>query len=274
MLASGTASKESGPVASTSTGRKKMTSNKKNAFDLLMKKPLQAKTKLERKANLSKGAGAQRSDSKVSTARIPQPSIFTVFEGGEKPAAPLGRLGMKMREKMRPNPKSKNHKRPLLIPTVDDEEENMADPGVDSEHEAIDLGSRQSLDPGPSTLAGSSTHAEEEIKEKGHPIMLGHVEILVDHHSSEAVTAETTPMTAEMTASLPTDHLVSEAIHREPAQLEHPPVKRGRSKLPLGKKRQPTSIAPVGRVTRSVSKQKDQEGSSEPGNYSFFCLGS
>ncbi len=272
VLPSASTSKQSRPVASTSTSKKSATADKKNAFEVLMKKPFQAKVKLGGKANLPKGAKAQKSD-KVSTARIPQPSIFAVSEGGEKPAAPLSRLGMKMREKMRPKPKPKIDKRPLLIPT-EDEEENMADPGIDGECEATDLGSaRQSPDLGPSTLADSFMQAEE-IKENGHPMMLGDAEKSVDHHSPEAVSVETTPVTTGMdeTVSLPTGRSVSEANHmEEPAQPEQPPsVKARPSKLPLGKKRQPASIAPVGRVTRSSSKQTGQE-SPEPGIH-FYSL--
>jgi len=274
MLPSASTSKESRPLASTSTSKKSGTANKKNAFEVLMKKPFQAKAKLSGKANLSKVARAQKSDSKVSTARIPQPSIFAVSEGGEKPAAPLSRLGMKMREKMRPKPKPKIDKRPLLIPTED--EENMADPGFDGECEATDLVSaRQSPDLGPSTLADSFMQAEEETKENGHPMMLGGAEKSVDRHSPEAVPVETTTEMDE-TASLPTGGSVSEANRMEgPAQPEQTPsVKARPSKLPLGKKRQPASIAPVGRVTRSSSKQTGQEESPEPGIHFYsLCLG-
>jgi hypothetical protein len=225
----------------------------------MMMKPLQAKAKLERKANLLKGTGTQKSNGKFSRARIPQSSIFAVSEGGEKPATPLSRLGMTMKKKMRPKPKSKE-KPSLLTPVVDDEEENMADPDVNGERDAADLESRQSSSLGPSTLV-DPTHVE--IKEKSHLMMLGDAGIIVaDHHSSGVVPVETTPMT---TASFPTDESVSAKHKEEPAQ----PMKAGRSKLPLGKKRQPTSMTPVGRVTRSVSKQKDQGESSELGSSSF-----
>jgi len=269
VLTSASTSKEFRPVASTPTSKKKVTANKKNAFEVMMKKPLQAKAKLGGKANLPKGAGARKSDSKVSTARKPQPSIFAVSEGGEKPAPPLSRLGMKMREKMRPKPKPTIDKRPLLIPTEDDEEENMADPGVDGEH---DLGSaRQSPDLGPSTLADSFTQAEEETMERDYPMMLGDAENPVDHH---AIPVETT---TEMdgTASLPIGESVCENHKEVPARPDQPPsVKARPSKLPLGKKRQPSSIAPVGRVTRSSSKQKGQEDSPEPGIHFYsLCLG-
>lgn len=260
------------PNTSATTGRKSTSTSKRNAFELLMmKKPFQDKAKLEGKTSSSKGAGVQQSDmdGKVAVARIPEPSIFTKFKGVEKPAAPLKRPGLKMKEKMRPRPKSKLQNRPLLIPMVDDEDEDMPNPDIDGEHDATDIGSaRQSHDQTPA-LADPSTPVEETIGEKGHNRDLGDVEMSVDHRSSKVARVETTFVATkrDITASLQLDKPGSEVNQMEP-EFE-PSLKAGPSKLLLGKKRQPTSIATAGRVTRSASRRNGVAELSDTGIYFF-----
>jgi hypothetical protein len=263
------------PGGDTSSNDKKSVVSKRNAFEVLMKKPFQTKAKFEGKASLPKGGGAQKSDmkSKASTAGTSRPSIFAKSKGEEKPAAPLNRPILKLRERMRPRPKSKTSKGPLLIPMVDDEEETTADADFGVKDEVAGRGSaRESPDPGPSTLVASSMQVEG-TQENGHA-RLGDAEMSVDHRPSESVLVETTPVPTivDSIASLPADKPVSEINQEgESSQSAQPAsVKARPNKSPLGKKRQPTSIAPVSRVTRSVSKQKTQ--SSEPGISSFILV--
>lgn len=233
-----------------------------NAFDLLMQKPLTAKAGLESKTNLQKGSGTRSSTTmtnKISAPRIPKPSIFTESEG-EKPAGFLNKARSRMRERMRPRPKSKMQKPLLLIPMVDDDEESTTGPDV--EH-STGLGSvRKSPDPDPSTLADSSMQVEEGMGDT----KLGDAELSIVLRPSEAINVGT-----ENRPSRPTDEPVPAVNQGEEKEARQPgSVKVDSRKLHPGKKRLPITNPPVGRVTRSASKQKDQAESSEPGIYSFL----
>ena len=158
---------------------------------------------------------------------------------------------------MRPRPKAKMQKPLLLIPMVDDDdEENITGPGV------FDAAGPGSLtDPDPSTLADSSMQVEEGMDDT----RLGDAALSVTHHPPEAIGTDDSP-------SPPTDQPVSEVNQNEEKSLSEQAgsVKVSPSKLHPGKKRLPITNPPVGRITRSVSKKKNQAESSEPGIYSLF----
>ncbi len=276
-----TSSDKHAPVASAVTKK----SPKKNAFDILMKKSFQAKEKVEGKTRLLKGITALKGTSLKSKSigsfakqRLP---VFAVPQKMEKAAESVDKPKMKMKEKMRPREKPKAHKGPLFIPMPDDDD--------DEDNEATFTDNRMDSNLESTTSKPFVQKVSEQLEETKIPMQVDERETAMEDDPKMSNVLEKEDILPasvhyEVTGSFPsitnavplpldgsspaTKSLNNEESKPDDAskvkQISSP--KPGSGKSSLGKKRQPASIAPVGRVTRSSSKQQDLNiGSSKPG---------
>ncbi|KAF8967932.1 hypothetical protein BDZ97DRAFT_2073318 [Flammula alnicola] len=255
---------------------------KKDAFALMMKEPLEKRARLEKeKAKMKEKEKAYRS--------VP-PLIFAPVGKGKEPvvAGPSAKPKLKLKEKMRPREKPEPKKPLLLVPLPDEEDEEHTEPESASQTDREDAFMEPPpprISPGPpvtvpvaavdaiiadegpdmAPLRDRDTKmmevdALEEQEEKtplavvpearaevSSPVLEGDATSEVQHHTQET----SAPSFMEDSGKLGEREEVPEPT--EPRPL----AKTGGSKLPLGKKRQPMSVAPASRVTRSVSNKRN-----------------
>lgn len=251
---------------------------KKNAFDILMKKSFQAKEKLEGKPRLLKGITAfkgtslkSKSMGSVSKQQLP---VFAIPQKMERAAESVDKPKMKMKEKMRPREKPKARKGPLLIPMPDDEddeEDNEAILPIFRENRIDSKSESTTLKP---FVQKVSEHLEEQVDEretameddaKMPDILEREKEDILPQsvHSKIVDPSSTNAVPLPLDGSSPTTKSLDNEESKPDGASKVKPVS---GKPSLGKIRQPASIAPVGRVTRSSSKQQDLNiRSSKPG---------
>lgn len=267
----------------------------KNAFDIMMNKSLQPKGKVEGKTKSLKGMTTSKGTSFKS--RVVGSSAKPISQKMENTTGPAGRPKLKMKEKMRPREKPNTRRGPLLIPMPDDdedEEENestfpaLVDNAIDPVIEATKsrclsepfiekvsihseaIGVPMQVDACETATGDDSTALEVLEKEDMQP-MNNHHEVA--NSIPNATNASENVLSLPLNGSPPAmkshvDHPDNEENKTDEAselkQLSLP--KPGSQKPSLSKKRQPSSIVPVGRVTRSSSKQPDPNiVSSKPG---------
>jgi hypothetical protein len=258
---------------------------KKNAFDILMKKSFQAKEKLEGKPRLLKGITAFKGTSLKSKSiglfSKQQLPVFAVPQKMERAAESADKPKMKMKEKMRPREKPKAHKGPLFIPMPDDDDDDeddeailpiFTDNRIDSYLESTTskpfvqkvsehLEETMQVDEGETAMEDDPKMSNMLEKEDLLPQSV-HYEVVDSFPSSTNVVP--LPLDGSPPAAKSLDNVNEESKPDEASKVKQ--QKPGSGKPSLGKKRQPASIAPVGRVTRSSSKQQDLNiRSSKPG---------
>jgi len=177
-----------------------------------------------------------------------------------------------MKERMKP--KKPKAVKPLL--PVEDEEEDLpvAEKGEGTSGAAI---SRQS--PGPHLSIAAETKEATEIHADAGETSMDHSTTIVDaqeafgrdkEQGSDSATNLDTAIHAGDTRSSRSDPShslpgpVDEAPEKGKSNLGEFSRSKTGSRLPLGKKRQPTVITPVSRVTRSTSKQQEKGAEASP----------
>jgi len=213
---------------------------------------------------------ANASDMKRPSSDKPQPSIFAVPFGSE----PMTRPKVKMKEKMKP--KKPKTEKPLL--PLDDDEEEMEDlPLVERGEDTFGTAfffSRKSLGPQLSisteTIEAVKMHADAEETPMDHATVMGDAQEVLRPDGGQGGDS-----VAKLDALINTGDARSNASHslpgaedagpeKEQSKLEESSRSQTKSRLPLGKKRQPISTAPAGRVTRSTSKQQEKGAEASP----------
>ena len=277
--------------------KKDLTKKGKDAFDIMMKGPREAKARLEKekaKPSTTQGA-AQSSQSSIQ-------SIFS-YKGKEKEKVVPVEKPKKMKEKMRPREKPKTHKAPLLIPLTDDEESPLHSP-VENKFPGIPphpaVQSSEPREPNsplpPADVEDDAVMADADdivlptpvaaTETLDHDTTMAGLETPIDEFDAEndviqppltsspdpIPTAETDTIDAEL--GLPSAEKLTTPNEGQTKEEESPtaeapePSTAGPSKLALGKKRQPSSALPAPRMTRSVSKRNEkvpEEPKSKPG---------
>ena len=267
--------------------KKDLTKKGKDAFDIMMKGPREAKARLEKekaKPSTTQGAG-QSSKSSIQ-------SIFS-YKGKEKEKVVPVEKPKKMKEKMRPREKPKTHKAPLLIPLTDDEESplhspvenkfpripphpavqsseprepNSPLPAADVEDDAVMADADDIVLPPPAaatesldhdtTMAELETPIDESDAENDviQPPLTSSPDPIPTAEADTVDTEQGLPSAEKLT--IPNEGQTKE--EESPAAEAPEPSTAGPSKLPLGKKRQPSSALPAPRMTRSVSKRNEK----------------
>ena len=234
-------------ITATKAGKDGQPPHGKNVYDIMMKRPT-------------------------------QPSIFAVPVGSER-SVPLNRPKARMKEKMKP--KKPKVEKPLL--PLDDDEEEMEDPVVERGEDTFGTPISR-ISPGlqlsttAETMEAAGMHGDEGEASIDHATVIGDPQVALgldgDQGSESVAKVDTSINTGGAQSSRSDDSLpgaVDAGPEMEKSKLGESSRSQTKSRLPLGKKRQPISMAPVGRVTRSTSKQQEKGAEASP-QRTFYCF--
>lgn len=262
----------------TATTGQKAPAPERDAFKLLMNKGGQ------RPQTLDKGKGKMKAK---ATKQPPAPLKFSK-PAKKDHAGPSAEPKKTMREKMRPKAKMQS-KSPQFVPLPEDEEEeeyagpnrfsrieskdkmeetrpeilfpepNQFSPTKPEEDAQPKKAPPESLEPTP-TVDGPVIESAEDASVSPAPAFVSPDIHMVDTEIPSQIQDDEPKSAAPVGANAPEpEELVGENVTEvveEPPAAERNPRPSRASKLPLGKKRQPISVEPAARVTRSASNSK------------------
>lgn len=285
--------------ATTATTSKKtaVTAPRKDAFAMLMKKPREEKERLEKEKAKQRATRSMAPPDIFASISKPKESL----SNGSLPSK------VKVKDKMRPRMKSKQENAPRPALVSDEEEEMASEPELHVESETpVEPVLTPVIVPEDPPLTSTRMFLQPFLRPQSLPVDAGmeivedsegegraEGQVLIDTASTEHVSNEDIEFHSTLVVEVPAesspdvdaasehidpieDSIASDLVPRDPEQHNDvgqmdvlPPSRTRESKLPLGKRRQPTTVASVSRVTRSISNSK-KKNNEAAGLYLYF----